>query len=104
MEGRGRGGAEGTQKCIAAVGCGERGVRRRVLLQPPQPPGLAASWSSAALPRGATTSAALHRHVCPLQDLALGIYMPPPFDRILKRISCNQVKALFQDVKRWGGQ
>lgn len=29
----------------------------------------------------------------PPQDLALGIYMPPPFDRILKRISCNQVLA-----------
>ncbi|PRW58793.1 NAD(P) mitochondrial isoform A [Chlorella sorokiniana] len=34
------------------------------------------------------------------QDLALGIYMPPPFDRILKRISCNQVKHIFEDVKR----
>jgi hypothetical protein len=34
------------------------------------------------------------------QDLALGIYMPPPFDRILKRISCNQVKPIFEDVKR----
>ncbi|KAI7844258.1 hypothetical protein COHA_002056 [Chlorella ohadii] len=34
------------------------------------------------------------------QDLALGIYMPPPFDRILKRISCNQVKHIFEDVKK----
>lgn len=34
------------------------------------------------------------------QDLALGVYMPPPFDRILKRISCNQVRKIFDDVKR----
>lgn len=34
------------------------------------------------------------------QDLALGVFMPPPFDRILKRISCNQVKAIFEDVKK----
>jgi hypothetical protein len=34
-----------------------------------------------------------------VQDLALGVYMPPPFDRILKGISCNQVKRIFEDVK-----
>ncbi|KAL4437978.1 hypothetical protein ABPG77_004199 [Micractinium sp. CCAP 211/92] len=34
------------------------------------------------------------------QDLALGVPMPPPFDRILKRISCNQVRKIFEDVKR----
>ena len=34
------------------------------------------------------------------QDLALGIFLPPPFDRVLKRISCNQVRAIFEDVKR----
>lgn len=33
------------------------------------------------------------------QDLALGIYMPPPFDRILKGISCSQVRKIMEDVK-----
>lgn len=34
-----------------------------------------------------------------VQDLALGIYMPPPFDRILKGISCSQVRKIMEDVK-----
>lgn len=42
--------------------------------------------------------------LCPLpppQDLALGIYMPPPFDRILKRISCNQVRPWGAALRAW---
>lgn len=32
------------------------------------------------------------------QDIALGVWMPPPFDRILKSISARQVKRIFQDL------
>ncbi len=35
-----------------------------------------------------------------VQDLALGVYMPPPLDRLLKRICCNQTKRIFEDVQR----
>mgnify|MGYP001810310955 CR=1 FL=1 len=48
---------------------------------------------AAAFPWGPPAPAPSH-HACLFpQDLALGVYMPPPFDRILKRISCNQVNS-----------
>jgi hypothetical protein len=33
------------------------------------------------------------------QDIALGIWMPPPFDRILKAVSCRQVLRIFDDLR-----
>jgi hypothetical protein len=32
------------------------------------------------------------------QDIALGVWMPPPFDRILKSISARQVRHIFADL------
>ncbi|KAI3438693.1 hypothetical protein D9Q98_001113 [Chlorella vulgaris] len=34
------------------------------------------------------------------QDVALNVSLPPPLDRILKRISCRQVRNIFEDVKK----
>jgi hypothetical protein len=34
------------------------------------------------------------------QDLALGVWMPPPFDKILKSISARLVKNVFADLSR----
>lgn len=33
------------------------------------------------------------------QDLALGVWMPPPFDRLLKSISAGQVRRIVQDLQ-----
>lgn len=33
------------------------------------------------------------------QDLALGIYIPSLFDNLLKKISCNQIKKIMEDVE-----
>lgn len=35
-----------------------------------------------------------------MQDLALAISLPPPFDRILKSVSCRQVRAIFEDIRQ----
>jgi hypothetical protein len=35
-----------------------------------------------------------------VQDVALNVSLPPPLDRILKRISCRQVRNIFEDVKK----
>lgn len=34
-----------------------------------------------------------------MQDIALGVWMPPPFDRIMKSICCRQVRRIFQDLQ-----
>jgi hypothetical protein len=35
-----------------------------------------------------------------LQDLALALSFPPPFDRLLKRVATKQVKDVFRDLHR----
>lgn len=34
------------------------------------------------------------------QDLKLHVWLPPPFDRLLKSISCGQVRNIFEDLRR----
>ena len=29
----------------------------------------------------------------------MGVWMPPPLDRILKKISCNQVRRIIEDLQ-----
>lgn len=33
------------------------------------------------------------------QDLALGIWMPPPLDRLLKSVSARQVRRIVEDLQ-----
>lgn len=33
------------------------------------------------------------------QDIALGVWMPPPFDRFMKSVSCRQVRRIVQDLQ-----
>lgn len=35
-----------------------------------------------------------------LQDLALGVWLPPPLDKILKSIACLQVRKIFEDLQK----
>ena len=35
-----------------------------------------------------------------MQDLALALSFPPPFDRLLKRVATKQVKDVFRDLHR----
>lgn len=34
------------------------------------------------------------------QDLALAVSLPPPFNRILKGISCRQVRSIMEDIQK----
>lgn len=34
-----------------------------------------------------------------LQDVAIGVFLPPPLPRFLKAMTCNQVKRIFEDVQ-----
>jgi hypothetical protein len=38
--------------------------------------------------------------VAALQDMALALSFPPPFDRLLKRVATKQVKDVFRDLHR----
>ena len=33
------------------------------------------------------------------QDIALGVWMPPPLDKLMKSISCRQVRRIVQDLQ-----
>jgi hypothetical protein len=35
-----------------------------------------------------------------LQELAIGVTIPPPFDRILKSICCRQLRKILEDVQK----
>lgn len=34
------------------------------------------------------------------QDIALGVWLPPPIDIILKKISAGQVRKIFDDIQQ----
>ena len=38
------------------------------------------------------------------QDIAFGLWVPPPLDGILKRISARQVRRIFQDLHAEAGR
>jgi len=32
--------------------------------------------------------------------MALGVYVPPPFNRLVKSIACSSVKRMFEDAQK----